>query len=163
MSIRVSLSNSVATRTAMTSGFATRARFGWTRSCQSQTNCLPSTRNLKSAAPSVVPGNASAMCRTSSWVAMAASYRLPTSRRLAPGDGRQAHHRDHPAGLPGVVGELRKGVDVPTPKPLAIRFVGDRSLGLERAALGLDRHLRVRPDVHQPRWILRGTAGGAGD
>src|SRR6266536_3101853 len=150
MSIRVSLSNSVATLTAMTSGFATRARFGWTRSCQSQTNCLRSIRNLKSAAPSVVSGNVSAMRRTSSWVAMVGSYDDPSSRRLALRDRRQAHHRDDPAALPGVVGELGKGGDVAFPEAVPICLVGDGCPCPERAALGLHRHVGVPSDVRQP-------------
>ncbi len=61
------------TRTAITSGFGTRAFFGWTRSIHTQTNpfCLPSrsTLNAKRSGASVAPGSDSAIRRTSSWLA----------------------------------------------------------------------------------------------
>lgn len=70
MSMSVSFSNSFPTRTATTSRFGTRARFGSTRSFQAQANCLPSTKNRKLAGSSVVAGSDRTIRRTSSWVAI---------------------------------------------------------------------------------------------
>ena len=69
MAISTCLSMSFPTRTTITSGFGTRARFGATRSGHSQTNILPSTRKRNSPGSSLVPGSDNAMRRTSRWVA----------------------------------------------------------------------------------------------
>jgi len=63
------LSMSFAVRTAITLGFGTRGFFGSTRSCHSQMNCLSFTKKRKSSGLSLTPSRASAMRRTSLWLA----------------------------------------------------------------------------------------------
>src|SRR4029079_3524760 len=71
-SIRTSFSDSLATRTPITPGFGTRARFGSIRSSQGHAICLPSTKNRPSpSGSSVVSGSARTIRRTSAGVAIA--------------------------------------------------------------------------------------------
>jgi hypothetical protein len=70
------------TRTATTSGFATRGFLGWTLSIQTQTKPfglpLLSTLKAKRSGASLAPGSDRAIRRTSSWLATSLhSTRLP--------------------------------------------------------------------------------------
>src|SRR6476661_8532172 len=69
--MRTSFSDSLATRTAITSGFGTRARLGSIRSSQGHAICLPSTKNRPPSGSSVVSGKAGTIRRTSAGVSIA--------------------------------------------------------------------------------------------